>query len=147
MKNKLIFSVFLYLLISNLQAQTTGSYYTIDGVKYKEAPGQVIWSGEIAVMNSSIASFQVYFKKVPTASGKYKVQEHLAFTSDGTEKEASVVLYIFDSEQYWSVLPNKGTVQVKVKGSQTTIIVKNVKICVNETQRCKTISGQIILNN
>lgn len=148
MKNKLFFSVFIYLLFQNIQAQTVShGYYIVDGVKYANSSGQVIWSDEIAVMNSSIASFQIYFKKVPSTSGKYKVQEHLTFTSDGTENEVSVVLYIFDSDQYWSVAPNKGSVQVKVKNNQTTIIIKNVKTCVNGTQRCKTVSGQIVLGN
>ena len=148
MKNKLLFSIFISLLCLNIDAQTANhGYYKVDGAKYKNASGQVIWSDEIAVMNSSVASFQVYFKKIPTVSGKYTVQEHLAFRAGNNENEASVVLYFFDSDQYWSVTPTKGSVEVKVNAKQTSIIVKNVKICVNGTEKCKTVSGQIILGN
>lgn len=121
------------------------SYYLFNGKKFTEE--EVFWSGETAVMNSNSGSFQVWLRQIPTATHKYSVKPYLTFSSGGPQNEASVVLidYDYDSKQYWSIIPNSGTVSVKVKKNAITITVKNVKLCINNTNECKNISGNIFL--
>ncbi len=131
------------LLLTGLQAQTNS--YTFNGVKYDSNMGNGVWVGEIAVMNSADGSFQVYFKKIPTKSGKYKVVDHLRFTQGGTADNEVGVVLLTDAfgTQFWSVDPGKTSVSVKIKGSMMTIAVKNVKLCVHSTSNCKNITGQM----
>lgn len=124
------------------------NFYKWDGRTYSSNMGNGVWVGEIAVMNSEHGSFQVYFKPVPTKSGSYKVIDHLNFTmGSGKANEVGVVLLLNEnSNQYWSVDKNKGKVQVKVSGSMMTITVKNVKVCIYQSNECNTLNGSMNIN-
>jgi hypothetical protein len=124
-----------------------GSYYNFNGKKYVPQNDVIAWVGSTAVMNSVDGSFQVIFKTMPRESKKYKVKPYGTFYNLGQEGEASIAL-LTDSydHQFWSVEPNTGKIQVKIKGNKVVVMVNDVKICSSEGNNCKTITGQIILN-
>jgi hypothetical protein len=123
------------------------SYYLFNGNRYVPQNNVIAWVSSTAVMNSVDGSFQVIFKSMPRVSKKYIVKAYGTFYNEGQEGEASIAL-LTDSydHQFWSVAPNSGKIQVKIKGNKVVVMVKNVKICSSEGNNCKTITGQIILD-
>ena len=169
MKSFLILSIIISFLLTSIKAQTSeeiaaqnytqhttvsnenisngSDYYLFNGTRYTELEGQKIWVGETSVMNSTDGSFQVCFKKIPTTSRKYPVKPYGTYSEKGTEDDASVVLLTDNySTQYWSIVPNKGSIKVTVNRNSISIVVKNVKLCIDNTDDCKNITGKVTLN-
>lgn len=145
MKNRLFLLASLLFVVAGVQAQSK-SYYIVDGVKYQSTSSNGSWVGETAVFNSSDGSFQVLVKTIPTKNKNYKIKDNASFSYSGLETEASIAMLMNNFEDYYgSVLPNKGKISVKVKKGVITITVKDALVCNSENTRCKTVSGQIVL--
>lgn len=144
-----VIGVFTLALLAWSCSTIENNTCTFKGKKQKGLTEQITWVGEIAVMNTETGSFQVYFKEVPPKKGTYKVHDHLDFSSNGPNTEASVV-WLDDNftTQFWSVPDDGAKVIVNYKDGNPVIQVKNVKVCEYgdaSSGNCGKITGQITI--